>query len=973
MPLIGIPVFPTDAGFNVPSLRTLGRGDNQAPHLPGIWNIMDYGGIPNDSSGPAKIANRLAIIAAMQDMDSVTNVFNLDATVGYTLYAPAGNWYFDDTVRVNRGIHLLGAGPARNSTGPTTFIVPTNKAGIEIVSAEILQNVYSATRASNVTTLQLGYAIASASRTGGVVTLTINSALAPITYWGAGIEVYVRSTNINFVSGVYTLTSPFTNGGTSTLTYTDGGANIGATANIGAVLIQPPNAVAGHNYYVGQEVDLNSSSGSFSSGFKIVTAATEYSLSYADPGVDVGPVASIGYTTQGEFGGGQHAVIENLVVKPASTGTDMSAHGLRMRTTADIRNCWFLNFSGNGIDIEGSVPWYNMNAWRVSYCTATNNSGHGMFITGGDVNAGHSDNFSASLNQGYGIYDGSFLGNAHYTPNTVDNGLGASALLRVEYPIASASRTSNVTTVVLTGHVDDYLSFFKDSGPEISRTNTRTDIHFNDADNVAFYDGRKYDIQVVTPGVGGSFTFEDPTWTIISASRSGGLTTFVISQLLESEGGSIALPNGYEIALVNSPQGAFPDGTYPIVSTSPETINGDGVVTVNATIVVTDGAGDQTTLSMSGATIEHPDVASTPTPGSISLGGGSYRSEGPDNATHWSGAYSEQGQGDGYAFDGQGAAVMTGGQGAGQQRSPFRDAGFAFQLDGTGGVNRGIRTKIASDVRKNGFWWSQQSFTDINLKRLGAAKAVAPEDGYKGTLDSGTFSEKYLYNYVDITPAVDVGWWHMYDWQSDKVPFAYSSGQSPQGAGQFALHNGTWLGDGADPGQTLRAKILATDSYPNPGAPTTGSHKGGEYRFSNKPLPGNTAIWVSTNLAPATPGDWSPLVGIPISVSNQLIGSAATPITIIDLVPVSAGNYEVSVYYTVETGATDVEIQIDYTDANGAVSYDLVNSPAVAVGSYPIGSMLFNATTATNITITATASDANRLRVSCVLKPLLST
>jgi len=86
-------------------------------------------------------------------------------------------------------------------------------------------------------TMVLGFSIASASRTTNVNTLTLTlptTTPANITSHGltVGDLVWVNSNNVNFSSGLKTITG---GNGTTTITYAETAADIGATANIGTV------------------------------------------------------------------------------------------------------------------------------------------------------------------------------------------------------------------------------------------------------------------------------------------------------------------------------------------------------------------------------------------------------------------------------------------------------------------------------------------------------------------------------------------------------------------------------------------------------------------------------------------------------------------------------------------------------------------------------------------------------------------
>ena len=67
----------------------------------------------------------------------------------------------------------------------------------------------------------------------------------------------------------------------------------------------------------------------------------------------------------------------------------------------------------------------NANNFRIESCVVTFNGKNGIFAAGGDVNAGLVTGVSATNNGGWGIYDGSFLGNTYVGCHTESNKLGA--------------------------------------------------------------------------------------------------------------------------------------------------------------------------------------------------------------------------------------------------------------------------------------------------------------------------------------------------------------------------------------------------------------------------------------------------------------------------------------------------------------------------------------------------------------------
>lgn len=110
---------------------------------------------------------------------------------------------------------------------------------------------------------------------------------------------------------------------------------------------------------------------------------------------------------------------------------------------------------------------------------------------------------------------------------------------------------------------------------------------------------------------------------------------------------------------------------------------------------------------------------------------------------------------------------------------------------------------------------------------------------------------------------------------------------------------------------------------------------------------------------------WSSMPAVVANASDtQMTTTGAT--TVVTYTPLAQGNFWVDIYYRVVTGATTVTLALTYTDGSGAQTNTLVNLVATAVGSYAVSRLYINATTAA-ITVTATASVANRLFVSSTI------
>lgn len=94
----------------------------------------------------------------------------------------------------------------------------------------------------------------------------------------------------------------------------------------------------------------------------------------------------------------------------------------------------------------------------------------------------------------------------------------------------------------------------------------------------------------------------------------------------------------------------------------------------------------------------------------------------------------------------------------------------------------------------------------------------------------------------------------------------------------------------------------------------------------------------------------------------ELVTTAAT--SVLTYTPAANGNLWVATYFRVQTAATDVTIQVTYTDAGGAQTLTLVGGSSQAVGSYAPQVSLLAVKAGNALTITATASTASQVFVS---------
>ena len=108
-----------------------------------------------------------------------------------------------------------------------------------------------------------------------------------------------------------------------------------------------------------------------------------------------------------------------------------NSNGVTFKRPFLLIDCKVWNFSGNGIDLEtiGAFPdpvetRHFSNLFGIINCRSLTNKGNGFYSDGADSNAGYVLGLDASSNQGWGIYDSSFLGNFFYGCHCATNVAG---------------------------------------------------------------------------------------------------------------------------------------------------------------------------------------------------------------------------------------------------------------------------------------------------------------------------------------------------------------------------------------------------------------------------------------------------------------------------------------------------------------------------------------------------------------------
>lgn len=121
-------------------------------------------------------------------------------------------------------------------------------------------------------------------------------------------------------------------------------------------------------------------------------------------------------------------IIEGLSLH--GSGNNPDAHGIWLRARASIRAMQINGFGGNGINVvadavAGGLAHGNANNFEIDVARITNCGKNGLYVHGGDTNAGVVKAIDATANGGFGIYDSSFLGNTYLACHAADNKAGA--------------------------------------------------------------------------------------------------------------------------------------------------------------------------------------------------------------------------------------------------------------------------------------------------------------------------------------------------------------------------------------------------------------------------------------------------------------------------------------------------------------------------------------------------------------------
>jgi hypothetical protein len=126
-------------------------------------------------------------------------------------------------------------------------------------------------------------------------------------------------------------------------------------------------------------------------------------------------------------GEGDSSVIEKIRLF-AKGKTIAGAHGIQMEAAMVVNDVTIEGFSGNGIHIVASlgfVPRTSASLWQITNTRVAVCGGDGVYVRGGDANAGYALGLDCRDNAGWGVRDVSFLGNTYVACHTINNKKGS--------------------------------------------------------------------------------------------------------------------------------------------------------------------------------------------------------------------------------------------------------------------------------------------------------------------------------------------------------------------------------------------------------------------------------------------------------------------------------------------------------------------------------------------------------------------
>lgn len=130
------------------------------------------------------------------------------------------------------------------------------------------------------------------------------------------------------------------------------------------------------------------------------------------------------------------------------------------------------------------------------------------------------------------------------------------------------------------------------------------------------------------------------------------------------------------------------------------------------------------------------------------------------------------------------------------------------------------------------------------------------------------------------------------------------------------------------------------------------------------PLNAATPAALGTVQVVAAPASGNPIASSALVDTKDMQLTATTATIVATYTPAASGNFLVLVYFRVVTAATNVTIDVTYTDATGAQVNHLLPLTSEAVGSHSLVPLFINSVAGQPITVTITAGTANQVYAS---------
>lgn len=194
----------------------------------------------------------------------------------------------------------------------------------------------------------------------------------------------------------------------------------------------PPRIyVPSGQYYMSQTINVKSplTIRGDHTGFGLDTVC-RFIFPAATTGMVINRFNTLGWATVGSGGGADGACIMGIRLSGGrGDAFNIEQSGLFMRARCYLFNVSVDNFAGHGIyngaGSDGNPYLGNTNLAYVNHVCIESCRGNGLHLEGTDANAGIYISVNVKYNNGWGVYEDSFLQNVHIGHHSLDNDLGS--------------------------------------------------------------------------------------------------------------------------------------------------------------------------------------------------------------------------------------------------------------------------------------------------------------------------------------------------------------------------------------------------------------------------------------------------------------------------------------------------------------------------------------------------------------------